>query len=89
MSKFTDSIRYNLVTSFVCSQCGEKLALTYKPAKSTEYHPEKEDGITGAAKVEQRIGIHPCRQCYGAAIEPLEALRKALGAISPAKSEAA
>ncbi len=77
-----DIVRYNLVTSFVCAQCGNKLALSYQAPKTIEYEPEKSDGITGASKVEQHIAIHPCAKCYGAAIRPLEALRDALSVVT-------
>ncbi len=78
----SDSMRYNLVTRFVCAKCGDQLALTHQPAKSNEYAPEKSDGITGAAKVEQAIGIHPCQRCYSEATEPIKALRAALNSIA-------
>ncbi len=75
----SDSIRYNLVTSFVCAKCGNKLALSYeRPKRRADYEPEKDDGITGAMKVEQAIAVHPCKRCYAAATEPIEALRRAL-----------
>lgn len=77
-----DNMRYNLVTQFVCAQCGTTLAMSYTAPKAA-YDSSTEDHITGAAKVEQRLAIHPCRKCYGEAIAPLEALRSALKAIAP------
>ena len=74
-----DSMRYNLVTTFVCAKCGNKLALSYQAPRGDEYAPEKNDGITGAAKVEQRVAIRPCSKCYAEATKPIEALREALG----------
>ena len=84
-----DFMRYNLVTSFVCVQCGNKLALSYNTPKSGDYETQKNDGITGAGKVEQRVAIHPCEKCYGEAIRPLEAIRDALAVMNrnTAKSE--
>lgn len=76
-----DSMRYNLVTKFMCAKCGHQLALSYRVPKVVKYEPEKSDGITGASKVEQDIAVHPCSKCYREAIEPLEALRKGLRAI--------
>ncbi len=73
-------MRYNLVTRFVCAKCGSGLAISYGAPYSNEYCPEKGDGITGAAKVEQFIAIHPCTKFYGDAIRPIEALRAALNA---------
>lgn len=74
-----DSSRYNLVTNFNCAQCGDKLRLTYdRPMPKGEYDPEKEDGITGADKVEASIYIHPCNRCFSELKEPLDTLRKIL-----------
>jgi hypothetical protein len=73
----SDSSRYNLVTNFRCSVCGNKLMLSYDK-KQGDYEPEKDDDITGANKVEVSIAIHPCEKCYSAATEPIETLRKIL-----------
>ncbi|HTH45555.1 MAG TPA: hypothetical protein VL528_10795 [Oxalicibacterium sp.] len=75
-----DYMRFNLVTKFVCTNCGHQLALSHDAPRGLgiEYAPDKEDGITGAAKVEQSIGVHPCQNCYTKATAPLRALREAL-----------
>lgn len=77
-----DFCRYNLVTKFVCAQCGTQLMLSYAVPKENfgESEIEVDDRITGAAKVENRIAIHPCGKCYREATEPLEYLRKAVAA---------
>jgi hypothetical protein len=74
----SDSSRYNLVTNFRCSVCGNKLQLSYDKIKSPEYKPETDDDITGAHKVEVSITVHPCEKCYSAATEPLNALKRIL-----------
>ena len=76
MSK--DSMRFNLVTNFVCAKCGGPLMLSYDAPRTRAYHPEASDGITGAAKVVQNVAIHPCAKCYGDAVRPLELLKAAL-----------
>lgn len=83
MSSRGDSMRYNLVTQFVCAECGTQLSLSYtvpKPPEDQPYDPfaVRDDRITGAAKVENKIAIHPCAKCYGEAIGPIEAIRNAL-----------
>lgn len=77
-----DSMRYNLVTTFVCAKCGAALTLSYETPKQRFDQFEATDGITGAAKVQARFAIHPCQICYSAATRPIEALREALSAIS-------
>lgn len=52
--------------------------LSYDAPRTTAYHPEASDGITGAAKVVQNVAIHPCAKCYGDAVRPLELLKAAL-----------
>jgi hypothetical protein len=61
-----------LVTKFVCATCGNNLGLTYElPTKYSNY---AEGEPTGAAMVEQRIAIAPCKPCA----EPLVLIRKSL-----------
>lgn len=76
-----DNFRYNLVTNFSCTICGRQLMLTYdKPSNPKhEYDPMKQDGITGAYKVDNTIYIHPCETCFKEATAPIEALKSALG----------
>lgn len=74
----SDMIRYNLVTQFCCAKCGALLMLSYDAPK-TSIDDIKNDGITGAAKVNQKIAIHPCEKCYGEAMHPLNLLREAIG----------
>ena len=84
-----DSMRYNLVTTFICTQCGSKLRLTYDDLpKQQPYQPEADCGITGAAMRSVRVGIHPCAKCYGAAVKPMRALKEAIDAAANMKEQA-
>jgi hypothetical protein len=77
MSNFS---RYNLVTKFVCANCGKFLCLSYEAPDLGDYEQDSgtRDNITGADKVENRIAIEPCKTCYSKAREPIEHLRAAL-----------
>lgn len=73
-----DCMRYNLVTKFSCAICGSPLRVSYAKPKALDLHPEANDGITGAAKVEMTISVHPCDKCYKDAVRPLHLLSEAL-----------
>jgi hypothetical protein len=75
-----DVFRYNLVTKFVCANCGQQLRLSYEAPKTTKYNQFADSGITGACKVEQDVSIYPCDSCYGEAIRPIKALADAMKA---------
>jgi hypothetical protein len=65
-----------LVTKFVCAACGDNLSLTYDmPTKSSRHSPGEP---TGAAMVEQRIAVNPCRTCAA----PLGEIRSALATLA-------
>lgn len=77
-----DRSRTHLVTKFICANCGNSVRLSNEPPKVASYDKEVvDDGITGAAKVEQSLYLHPCQKCYGEATAPIEALRQVLGII--------
>lgn len=82
MSK--DAMRHHLVTSFICAKCGGLLSLSYETPKSIS-GSYVSDGVTGAAKVENQIAVHPCDRCYSAVTKPLLALRDALSTLTTAK----
>lgn len=71
-------MRSHLVTTFHCHECGSVLKLSYKPKDDKVRSGYHDDGITGAAKVENKIWIEPCRPCR----EPLDRLKEALRSIS-------
>jgi hypothetical protein len=67
--------RTHLVSVLVCTDCGNPLNASYdKPKSGGQF----DGSITGAAKVEQVIAIHPCEHCLGAARRPLRLMREAL-----------
>ena len=74
-----DRQRFNLVTSFVCYRCGNKLELSYdSPQKGGDFQPEADDGLTGQSKVALVITVHPCEKCYNELSAPIETLRRIL-----------
>ena len=77
----SDFMRTHLVTRFACVKCGTVLHITYQQPKRTFDVVETDDGITGAAKVEQRIGVYPCEPCFEKANRAADALRAALEAV--------
>lgn len=80
MSEFSigDRMRYNLVTTLVCLQCGEQLMISYEKV-SPKYDPiASAESITSAGKVQLYVGVHPCRTCYDKATAPIKALQEAL-----------
>lgn len=68
-------MREFLVTKLVCSACGNNLQLTYDKPKGPSKWAEGEP--TGAAMVEVRVAVEPCRTC----LAPLDDVRRALKAI--------
>ena len=62
MNEIGDRIRENLITVFVCSECGGNLTLSYDdPPKKNRRITEGEP--TGAAMRKSVIAINPCEQC--------------------------
>ena len=60
--KSSNSMRTHLITKFTCTGCGNLLNLSYHgPDKSSP--PCSDDEPTGAAMVEQRVWVEPCRTC--------------------------
>lgn len=82
-----DSMRYHLVTRFICAKCGGPLALSYDMPKDNRFYQAESDNITGAAKVEEKIAIHPCEKCYGEAIAPIKQFASLISAISKIEGE--
>lgn len=77
-----DAMRTHLVTKFICAKCGNSVKLSYEEPKVDSFDREVvNDRITGAAKVDQSVYLHPCQKCYGEATAPIEALRQVLGVI--------
>jgi hypothetical protein len=79
-----DGIRYHLVTSFKCLECGSILKLSNsKPIKDTSRYINESyrDDVTGAAKVDNEVYVYPCEQCFGKLVKPLEGLKKVLGSL--------
>lgn len=74
-------MRHNLVTTFHCTECRSVLNLAYQAdlPGTNEY---RDDGITGAAKVDNRIYVEPCQKCVGEARLPLVKMREALATIT-------
>lgn len=80
----TDYNRTHLVTVFACAKCGTSLKITYdKPSEpnSSSLEFPVGDGITGALKVENRIGIHACEKCTRELEEPIKTLKKLLDSL--------
>lgn len=79
-----DYIRTNLVFRLRCASCWRVLRMTYNP-KGKDNHVDTgewdDDRITGAAKVEATVYVHPCEHCYGESRRPLELLKEAIGAV--------
>lgn len=80
-----NTMRTSLVTQLHCTDCKGVLYVSYAPKDG---NPNRgmgytDDEITGAAKVQHRLFVEPCRKCIGDARKPLEALRVALAAIGP------
>lgn len=73
----SDGSRTSLVTQFVCTICGNYLSISY------DGHLPTRDGgdntLTGSSKVDNLVRVHPCKTCYGKAVEPIESMRRALG----------
>lgn len=69
-------MREFLVTKLVCSKCGGNLQLTYDKPKGPSRYADGEP--TGAAMVETRIAVEPCRTCMA----PLDDVRRALKTIN-------
>lgn len=65
-------MREFLITKFICATCGSNLELTYDLPRKDADHAEGEP--TGAAKVEQLVGVLPCKTCF----QPLLDVKKAL-----------
>lgn len=65
-------MREFLITKFVCSECGNNLNLTYDIPKNAGRYAEGEP--TGAARVQQLVGIEPCHVCR----KPLDEIKAAL-----------
>ena len=63
--------RIFLVTTLVCSECGEQLTLSRQAACP----PHTKPAITGGAKVENHVAVHPCPHCYSKARAAVEAFR--------------
>jgi len=69
--------RINLITRFTCSVCGDQLSLSYDTKKPTS-NGYQDDGITGAAKIENYVSVEPCKKCINKYKEPIEQIQKAL-----------
>ena len=69
-------MREFLVTKFVCARCGHNLKLSDHAPKGLSHHASGEP--TGAAMVEQRVVIEPCR-CV---TQPLDDMRKAVSVLT-------
>lgn len=83
-----DYNRTHLVTVFACAKCGTALNITYDKPKETNCSAREfpvNDGITGALKVENRIGVHPCKKCSREMQEPIAALKKLLECVALVK----
>ncbi len=87
MSGQEDSMRYNLVTTFHCANCGEPLKVTYRPdVKPQDGLQSTLEQPTGAAMVHQKVSVWPCHQCMEAGkqvVSALKALMQAAGEVKP------
>lgn len=73
----SDTSRVSLVTSFLCSQCGHNLELSFDGGPVHDDADTSHD-ITGALHLPNRIHVHPCRRCIDKATAPARAIKKAL-----------
>lgn len=73
MSRQDDSIRHMLISTFHCAVCGEQLNVSYRPDKSPK-EGSSEGQPTGAAMLQQRISIWPCRKCMQPAKDAAQAI---------------
>jgi hypothetical protein len=64
-------MREFLVTKMVCSKCGSNLELTYDMPKVAIKYADGEP--SGAAMVQMRVAVEPCKHCMG----PMDEMRKA------------
>lgn len=64
-----DFMRRCVVTTYSCKLCGSSLLVGGKGPRAEFVN----DGITGAAKVESVVYVHPCSKC----MRPLEEARQA------------
>ena len=76
-----DSMRTHLITKFKCTKCGSLLNVSYDcPNNQSDYS----DGEpSGAYKVDNIIGIHPCEKC----MEPVKKVKQAISALIDISAE--
>ena len=73
-----DYARINLVTSFICTGCGDNLTLSFDKLGDPSCVAETSHGMGGAFALENRIHVHPCKTCIDKAIAPARAISDAL-----------
>lgn len=61
-----------------CARCGGILKAS---SEKVRFPKQAETGITGAAKMDYHMHIHPCDACFEAAMKPVRALKNALDSL--------
>ena len=75
-------IRTNLVTHFICNECGSNLEVALDSEKRSENGERDDLRITGAAKSDISIQVKPCRGCIEKHTKPAAKLLEALKELS-------
>ncbi|WP_157132260.1 hypothetical protein [Roseobacter sp. AzwK-3b] len=73
-----DSGRINLVTSFICTECGENLDLAFDQLGKPAPKASTSFGMGGAYVLENRVHVHPCRTCIEKEVAPARMIAAAL-----------
>lgn len=81
-----DFARTNLVTSFICTGCGENLTLSFDKLGQPAPKAETSFGSGGAYVLENRIYVNPCKRCIEKSIAPARAIADALKQLQEQKA---
>tara|TARA_Y100000782_G_C9980192_1_gene179812 strand:+ start:43 stop:291 length:249 start_codon:yes stop_codon:yes gene_type:complete len=75
-------IRTNLVTHFICNECGANLEVALDSEKRSEKDGRDNLRVTGAAKSDISIQVKPCRSCIEKHTKPAAKLLEAIKELS-------
>lgn len=74
----SDGMRTELITRFVCGDCGELLTIPYEPKAERRQSISQSGDPTGAKVRYNPIYINPCRHCIEKHTAPAKALAAAV-----------
>ena len=73
-------MREYLVTTFNCTRCGGVLEVEYGTGGAMAENSK--DDITGGSKVDTKIFVMPCKNCWEEVMRPIQHLRSALSDVA-------